>query len=174
MPFSRRRSSNFLRPIHSIKHIIDNQGGQVLNVKSNIVLAKGVDAPTVATPIEVETGAYVKSIFLNVQIVGIGASEVLGNIYMIIYKNPQNQIPVAAIPNANATSVNSFKRMIFHTEMAMLGNTNTEIPITLFKGVLKIPKHMQNMRVDDEIELQLFSPTVSHNFCVQCIYKSYR
>ena len=93
---------------------------------------------------------------------------------MIIYKNPNNNISPADIPKANAVGVDAFRRQVFHQDMAMLGNVATQVPVTLFKGVLKIPKVFQTIREDDQIVVQLYCPTgVTVNFCLQSIYKDY-
>ncbi len=170
----RRSNRNFLRPVHSIKHIVDSQGGLVLNTKGKTQIIHAVDAPVLANVEEVETGAKVYGFFLNVQIVPT-TEAALPNIYMIIYKNPGSNIAAGSIPNANVVGSADFKRQVFHQEMLMLSNISaTQIPATLFKGVLKIPRTFQNFRVNDEVVIQLFSPGVNIEFCVQCIYKEFR
>ncbi len=167
------RRTNSLRPIHSVKHIIDNQGGVAAGIKTVINIATAVDNPVLANRTEVDKGSKVNSLFLNVQVVPSGAAT-FHNAYFIIYKNPQGHIPAADISKANQTGVNEFKRQIFHTEMAMLGDDGDSIPITLFKGVLKVPKIFRTMRMDDEISLQLYTDSGTFDFCVQCIYKEYQ
>ncbi len=93
---------------------------------------------------------------------------------MIIYKNPSNNISPADIPAGNVVGADAFRRQVFHQEMAMLGALGNPIPITIFKGVIRIPKIFQTMREDDQIVVQLFTPTgVTSNYCLQAIYKSY-
>ncbi len=170
----RRRQNLAKRPIHSIKHIVDLQGGVAVATKEAKVIMIGIDAPVLANVTEVETGAKVNAIFLNVQIVATSEAA-LPNIYMIVYKNPGNNIAASSIPNANVTGSDDFKRQIFHTEMAMLSDqTATELPVTLFKGVLMIPRVFRAMRILDNISIQLFSPGVSFEYCIQAIYKEFR
>ncbi len=161
------------RPIHSIKHIVDQQGALVGGTPTFIDIANAVDAPVLANKAEVETGSSVNALFVNIQVTGEVTEATLANVYAIFFKNPGNNIAASAIPDGNVTGVDNFKRQIFHTEMAMLGNSTTTIPVILFKGVLKVPKVFKNMRVDDFLSLQLFSP-VNCNYCVQMIYKEYR
>ncbi len=169
MPF---RNRNRLRPIKSVKHIVDSQGGTVAGVKTSVVLATGSETVTAGT-IAVTIGSKIFAMFLNVQSYVLTGSG-LNNFYMIIYKNPSNNISPADIPAGNVVGVDAFRRQVFHQEMAMLGSVATQVPITVFKGVIKIPKVFHTMREDDQIVLQLFTPTgVTSNFCVQCIYKSY-
>ncbi len=169
-----RRRTSQMRPIHSLKHIIDLQGGTALNTKQLVTIAQAVDAPVIATQIGVETGCKINSLYLNVQVTATSEAA-LPNIYFIIYKNPGGNIGASSIPNANNTGIDDFKRQIFHTEMRMLSNTSsTQVPITMFNGVIRIPKVFRNMRINDVIQIQLFSAGISFEFCVQCIYKEYR
>ncbi len=168
----RRRS--MLKPIVSVKHIVDLQGGTLLNVKQNATLVDCQENPTLSAADEVQKGSRVNSLYLNVQVVATSEAA-LPNIYMIIYKIPGANITSSAIPNANVTGTNNFKRQIFHTEMRMMSNSaNTQVPITVFNGVIKIPKVFHSFRIDDFVQLQLFAPGVNFNWCVQCIYKEYQ
>ncbi len=163
-----------LRPVHSIKHIVDAQGGTILNTKQSITLITGLDAPVLANTAEVETGARVNGLYLNVQVVAT-TEAALPNIYFFIWKNPAGAFSAGAVPNGNVTGSDDIKRQIFHTEMRMMANSaNTQVPITVFSGVIAIPKHMRNMRINDRIDIQLFAPGVNFNWCVQAIYKEYR
>ncbi len=175
MPYSRRNSRSNLRPIHSIKHVVDLQGGNIGDTPSTVNLVATVDAPVVTNPTEVETGSRVNSLFLNVQVLST-AQTVLNNLYFMIYKNAGNNIPLSNIPEANKVGSSDFKTKVFHQEMSMLSDAADSIPITMFKGVLKIPRHMQRMGINDRIDLQIFTETVSNtqDFCIQSIYKEYR
>ena len=168
----RRRGSN-LRPVHSIKHIIDFSGQTVAAAKTTVDLAQTVDAPVITNPTENETGCRINALFLNVQVSAIETTA-LANIYMIVYKNPGSNIAIAQVPNANNTGISDFKKQIFHTEMIMTEKNTTAIPRTLFKGVLMIPKHFRRQGPNDEIVIQLFSPGIDFEFCVECIYKEFR
>ncbi len=159
-----------LHPVNTKKHIIDIQGGLVLAVGQSIVLAQGVDAPVLGTVAQVAVGSYIRSIFLNVQVAATG-SGALANVYMVVWKNPSNAIGIA---NANVQGASDTKKLVFHQEMTMTEKNTTAIPRTLFKGVLKVPKHMQRMGQDDTLKIDLFAPGVNYDFCVQCIYKEIR
>ncbi len=167
-----RRQSQ-IRPVHSIKHIVDAQRGVAIATKDDVVIALAVDAPVLADVENVETGSRINSIFLNVQ-VAASSTAALANIYFIIYKNPGSNIAAGSIPNANATGSNDFKKQIFHTEMIMTEKNTTAFARTMFKGVILIPRHMRAMRVSDKIEIQFFSPGVTFDVCTECIYKEYR
>ncbi len=162
---------NRLRPVHSIKHIVDAQGGTVANTKEPIVIAEAKENPLLANATDVNPGCKIFSLFVNIQVLGTGGAGVLNNMYAIFYKNPQGNI--ASVPKGNATGINDFKRQIFHTEMLMLADSVSNIPQTLFKGVLKIPKVFHTMRIGDVLEVQLLTPGVTSNYCFQSIYKTF-
>ncbi len=166
-----------MRPVNSIKHIVDQQGTNAPDVKQDVVIAIADDNPSTALSTQVQSGCRISSIFLNVQIVNeTDAVGTVNNCYFIIYKNPGNNITQANIPNANETGISDFRKQIFHTEMTMLSDANDSIPITLFKGVLRIPPRFQRMGINDQIRLQIFQPVggATVNFCVESIYKEFR
>ncbi len=164
----------FRRPIVSIKHIIDKQAVTALGVQDKTVIIDAQENPLLANTDNVKPGCKVFSFYLNVIAVGLGAQGILNNIYMIIYKIPGANITGSAIPDGNVTGSDNFKRQIFHTEMRMLNDTVTSQPISIFNGVIKIPKVFQTMRIDDFIQIQLFTPGGSANYCIECIYKEYQ
>ncbi len=167
-----RKSRSGLRPINSRKNIIDIQGGLVAGTQALNAIIDTEDNPALAQTNEVRTGAKVNSLFLNIQVAAIGTAA-LANVYMMIYKNAGNNIAAANIPNANVVGASDFKKMVFHQEMTMTEKNTTAIPRTLFKGVLKIPRHMQRFGYDDIIIIALFSPGVDFEYCIQAIYKDY-
>ncbi len=168
-----RRRSN-LRPINSIKHVVDQQGGTVGGTQVNNVIAIATQNPdTSATANEVKIGSTINSIFLNVQVL-MDSDTVLPNAYMMVYKNPGNLFTGGSIPDANQVGTSEMRKWVFHQEMAMTSEANDSIPITLFKGVLKIPRKMRRMGQADRLVVQLFSLTGNNLFtCIQTIYKEY-
>ncbi len=162
-----------LHPVNSRKHTIDIQGALPVATQTRVVLATTVDAPVLANVAEVGTASTVNSIFLNVQFYATSTAA-LANIYMYIWKNPGSNIAVAQVPNGNNVGASDMKKLVFHQEMSMSEKNTTAIPRTLFKGVLKLPRHMKRFGHNDELLLELFSPGVTHDFCVQCIYKEIR
>ncbi len=159
-----------MRPINSIKHVVDEQGGLVAGTQTFVILADGVDVYALADDDGIPTGARINSIFLNVQVAATGTAA-LANVYMYIYKNPGTNIPT--FPNGNVVGTSDQKKLIFHQEMIMTEKNTTAIPRTLFKGVIKLPKHFRRWGADDQMAIALFSPGVNFDYCVECIYKHY-
>ncbi len=164
-----------MRPIKSRKHIVDLQGGVPGNAAERRVIIKVADNALSTDPVQVESGSRITSLFLNIQAIATAQTS-LHNLYFYIFKNPQGSIPTTDQVPANSTGTTSFKRQIFHTEMAMMGNVNDGIPITLFKGVLKLPKIFHTMRLDDEVGINFFSPGAGNtdDYCIEAIFKSYQ
>ncbi len=162
-----------LRPVNSLKHVIDIQGGLIAGTQVLTNLIDVTDNPVITAADDNATASVVKSFFLNVQVAATGTAA-LANVYMMIYKNPGNAIGGGNIPDANVVGASDFRKQIFHQEMIMTEKNTTAIPRTLFKGVLRIPKHFQRNGADDTIVLALFSPGVNFDFCFQCIYKEFR
>ncbi len=163
-----------LRPVNAIKHVVDIQGGLVAGTQQEQPLIDTIDNPLITVANNVATASVVKSIFLNVQVAATGTAA-LANVYMYVFKNPSNAINFgAAFPDANVVGTSDVRKLIFHQEMTMTEKNTTAIARTLFKGVLKIPRHMQRMGADDRVGIALFTPGVNFDFCVQCIYKEFR
>ncbi len=93
--------------------------------------------------------------------------------YMAVLKNPGNNL--VNIPKPNGVGVSDNKRFFIHQEMIMMnGDAGNGQPRVLFNGVIKIPKGMIRNGPNDKLQLQLFTPTVLSDWCVQCHYKEFR
>ncbi len=157
-----------LHPVHTMKHIIDQQGGLGIDTNDVTTLSVAVSSPNVETTAnQIEQGSTINSLFLNVQVAATSTAAI-ANVYMYVVKNAGNQL---ALVKGNAVGTSAIRKFIFHQEMIMTEKNTTAIPRTLFKGVLSIPKHMRRQGIDDKIEIVLFSPGVTMDFCIQCIYK---
>ncbi len=159
-----------LRPVNSIKHVVDTQGGLLVDTKVDSVLVIAKDAPATASVSQVLTGATVGSIFLNVQ-VGTTSSGALPNVYMYVLKNPGGNL---AEVNGNVVGASDIKKFVIHQEMIMTEKNATGIPRTLFKGVIRIPPRLKRFGTNDSLILSLYAPGVTFDFCFQCIFKEFR
>ncbi len=170
MVFRRRFQNNRLRPVNRIKHVVDVQGGLTAGSGTTIELVRTSDTPNVADTEEVETGSTVNGIYLKVE-VNATSSAALANVYMYVAKNPAGAI---ALPQANAVGASNVKKYVIHQEMVMLQQVTNSNPRTLFNGVIAIPRGYRRNGPLDEIQLRIFTPGVTINFCVQCHYKEFR
>ncbi len=170
---ARYRRSMALRPIHRIKHVVDRSGTVVAGTQLNEVpLIDTVDAPTLASTNEVETGAKVNGIYLKVEVASNETDAgAIPNVYMMITKNPGNNI---TIPIASNVGSNDNKRFVIHQEMVMLNNLAGGNPRIMFNGVIVIPKGYRRFGPDDALTFSILSPQVNIAFCLQCHYKEFR
>ncbi len=159
-----------LRPVHSIKHIVDAQSAITAGTAESQNVIKAQDDPTLAATEEVETGCTVNSIYLNVSVYAT-TEAALANFYMVVFKNPGGNIGTM-VPNTMGSNDN--KRFVIHQEMVMLGGSTTEIPVVAFKGVIKIPRGYRRFGINDLLTVRVLAPGVNVDYCVQCIYKEYR
>ncbi len=160
-----------LHPVNSKKHIVDVQGGLVATAQQIVTLADAKDvSPVLADNDKVAVGSTINSIFCNIQ-VAASSTAALANVYAAFFKNPGNNV---VLPDANVIGVSDTMKLFFHQEMIMTEKNTTAFPRTLFKGVLRIPRHMRRMGHDDKLGVLMFSPGVNFDFCIQCIYKEYR
>ncbi len=171
MVFRRFNRGNYLRPINRIKHVVDQQFATPLNVALDHTIAFASDTPDLATAAEVETGSTIRSFFTTIEVNNTGTTGVLANCYAMWFKNPGGNL---TFPNPNAVGINDNKKYVFHQEMIMLQMVDNSNPRTLFKGVLKLPRHMQRMAPNDLIQVRIFSPGVEITGCIQDHYKELR
>ncbi len=159
-----------MRPVNSLKHIRDIQGGTVATIQQSLEIATAVENAVSTTSKEVDQGSTISSIFLNVQAASVGTAA-LANFYIALCKNPGNNL---TFPNANVLGSSDERKFVIHQEMIMSEKNTTAIPRTVFKGVIKIPRGYRRMGVKDRLVLLVFSPGVDFEFCVQSIYKEFR
>ncbi len=169
MPF-RRRSGNQLRPVNRIKHVVDLQQGIVLNVKTTNTLITADDNPLLAETQSVLTGSTVNAIYLKAEGYATTAAA-LANLYIIIMKNPGNNL---VVPNPNAVGASDNKKYVIHQEMVMLEQSVNGNPRTLFNGVIVIPRGYRRFGPSDVLSITYFAPGVNVSVCHQCHYKEFR
>ncbi len=166
-----------MNPINTIKHVIDSQDTIGAGTEINRTLVSSVENAVSTSVTEVDQGSYVRSFFINVQVLNsTNAVGNINNVYMYLFGNAGNELPLTAFPAVNGVGSSNLRKNVFHQEMAMLSDANDSIPITLFKGVIRIPKKFQRMGVGDTISIRIGSPVGGPEIdaCVQTIYKEIR
>ncbi len=137
-------------------------------------LIETVDAPVIGNTNEVETGSKVNGIYLKVECLHVSGTG-RPNIYMIIYKNPGNNLSTAL--NPKQIGVSDFKKFVIHQEMVMgSGDASNGLPRVLFNGVIKIPKGYVRNGPSDRLQLimKTGNANVVFDWCMQCHYKEFR
>jgi len=178
MSFRNRRAAR-LRPVHSIKHVVDTNGGVTgagLSVTDVINTVANPDA--LLTPNACAFGSTVHAIFLNVQVIQVVAAGGVDNIYMYVYKNPGSDV---GGPNPDQVGQSDRRKRVIHQEMIMTGSVLTAasaIPKVLFKGVVLIPRGLKRNGLGDKLQVVIGhrtgEATQQSNFCLQCIYKEFQ
>ncbi len=172
MPF---RRGGAIRPVNSIKHIIDTvgaltAGGRSVNVIVNAV--PNVDETTFV-PGNVRVGSKVNGIYLSIFMQGAsGASGGGAALDWFIIKVHEGQS--ASVPEPGTTGTSKIRNQIIHEEKGLAGSVDGS-PMA-FKGVVVIPRGMRRFREGDTIQVVLKAPNQAANdvnFCVKAIYKSY-
>ncbi len=160
------------RPIFSLKHVVDQSGTLAGGTQLDTAVMDAVQTPVLTTPAQVAIGARVSSIYLRVEVASNETiADAITNCYMIVYKNPGNNITP---PSAASVGTSDAKRFVIHQEMVMLNNPKGGNPRTLFNGVIKIPRGFQRQGNDDFLQVSILSPSINIIFCIQCIFKEYR
>ncbi len=161
------------RPINSLKHVVDSSATIAAGVQLDTVIMDAVQTPVLTTPVQTAIGATVGSIYLDVECASneVFDSGAIPNVYMIVFKNPGNNLTV---PSASSVGTSDVKRFVIHQEMLMINNFVGGNPRTLFKGVIKIPRGMARQGNDDALIVAVVSPQINLALCIQAIYKEFR
>ncbi len=161
------RRGNDLRPINSVKNIVD---GTFLTVGAAVItavrLSKAVNDYQGAVD-EVPIGSKIKSMYF---FISVQQQSVNSNVDFYIWQNPAEQL-TAPVPGA--TGGNSGRRYILHEEKGLPGPSNNGSPPHVFRGVIRIPRGRQRQGENDLIELRLRG-AAAYDACVKCIYKFYQ
>ncbi len=160
-----------MRPIHRIKHVIDSEGALTAATTSSTPIIAAVDAPTLGSTTQVETGAKVNGIYLHVEVSHTsGAGR--PNVYLAVFKNPGGNL---SAPNPTNVGGSDNKRFVIHQEMIMMsGDAGNGLPRPLFNGVIAIPRGYRRFGPNDTLIVALQSKNVAADFCLQCHYKEFR
>ncbi len=170
-----------LRPITSRKNIVEISGilaGSTNSVLDNIW--RGADNADLAVTEEVTTGATVNGFFMSCFFIAEGG-EVASEVPLVdwyIIKDPGGTFgttfDATHLPTPGATGSHINKRYIIHTEKGLAGGGDAStagLPM-IFKGVIRIPKGMRRIAVEDRLRL-VARANFATKFCCQFIYKWY-
>lgn len=173
MPLRRQLS---LRPVNSIKHVVDVASSVVTTIQTVVPLAEATDTPTIGAPASIQQGATVNAIYLRVECFATSTYTGVPRVYMAVFKNPGNNL---IVPNPSNIGIDDNRKHVLHQEMTMVGNGALgSFPRTMFQGVIRIPPRLKRFGLNDKLVV-----TFQHaagetsgitNVCVQCIYKEFK
>ncbi len=182
MVFRRFNRGMALRPIDSVKHIVETSSIAAAGANAVLaVLADGVDTYTLADTNGVPTGAKIHSIYFSCFFQAEGG-ELATEVPLVdwyILKSPGSTwgstFDATNLPTPGSTGAHINKRHILHTEKGLAGGGDASlagVPM-IFKGVIRIPRGKQRWGEDDQL-LWCVRTNFATKFCVQAIYKHYK
>ncbi len=139
-------------------------------------------SPVTTSANQCAEGSTVHGIFLAVEIAGSVAYAGVPRVYMVVYKNPGNNIAVGDISSMGTLDN---RRFVLHQEMVMIsqqassaGGGDFTFPRTMFKGVITLPRTFKRLGIDDKLQFVISNAsgesTGTTRWCIQCIYKEFR
>ncbi len=167
-----RRRMTALRPVNSIKHVIDTEGTLTAGTPSTnpVIVAVPNVSDTTFKPGDVRVGATVNGVFISLFIIGSTGAPVNGSANWHLIKLHALQ----SGPNPGATGASELRNQIIHEEKGLIGSGDGTA--MAFKGVIAIPKGMRRMREGDVWQVVIRMPNQGADdaqFCLKVIYKSY-
>ncbi len=159
-----------VRPtITSTKHIVQVSQADVMfgdRLLVNIAVAK--QNPDLGDSIDVEVGATVKAVYVEMWIIGQGQATATQN--SIVVKGT-NDLAISAIQQSDLHDYSN-KKGIFYTTQGLVGDVNSN-PVPVIRQWIAIPKGKQRMALGDSIFLSMLAITADMTVCGQITYKSY-
>ncbi len=171
MPYRRRASFGRMRPvINSIKNVVTFAQG-ISATKSGVAFAKAVTNPSPTVNSDTSHGCIIKSMWIVLDVCGIGGTGVLNVFDAYLIKNPGNNLTT---PDPISQGTSNEKKFIFKTWRAMIMRNQDGNNPYHWEGWVKIPKRYQRMGTDDTIQIQIQCTTaLTGHMSTECIYKWY-
>ncbi len=163
---SNSRKAFALRPVHSVKEIVDGVFLAVSAGVSTTVVACLVVNDYTGTVGTCPIGASIKSMWIHVSYALVSATPD-SNFDWYLIKDPGTQL---AIPTPGATGGNVNRKWIFHESKGLAPNADDANP-QVNQGWIKIPRKMTRMGESDRILLVARGAASNYNLCVKIIYK---
>ena len=156
--------------INSRKHIVQVPIATVVDTAiANILIAECKQDVTVSLGREIQVGAIVKAVYIEMWVVGEGNNTVSTNItFQKLPAGSPDMLP------ADATNLHSYegKNDIYYISQGVIGDTNSN-PVPFLRGWYKIPKSKQRMANGQKLVLNIRSLANDTQFCGLFIYKEY-
>ncbi len=158
-------------PIHSQKHYVQVTLTSIATgTLSNSTFVRSVSTVDKNTNFEVEEGANVKAIFIEMWLIGTVTSQFFT---LIFSKLPSSVAGATTGEIADLTSWPNKKNILF-TSQGLASNDGNSAPIPVLRQWIKIPKGKQRMGLGDELMLQIMSRgSDTINICGFATYKEY-
>ncbi len=142
--------------IHSTKHIVQTPISQITTgTRENIIIFQAVESTIANSAIEVEEGALVKAVFVEMWLQNQGN---LGHAIAILEKCTDAQVGASFGEMASLFTYTN-KKNILWTHEGLTSNDGTSLPIPIIRQWVKIPKGKQRMGLGDSMRLSISNPS---------------
>ncbi len=157
--------------IHSTKHLVQTPfSGIMTGTAENLTLVKAVESTTANTSKEVEEGASVKAIFVEMWLIN---SSIDGHQIVILEKVGQNLTGATFANMGNLYGYINKKNILF-THEGISANDGVGNPLPILRQWIKIPKSKQRFGLGDALVLTISNPSSNTlNRCGVSVYKEY-
>ncbi len=119
---------------------------------------------------EVEEGAIVKAIYLELWVIG----DTLDQFFTIIFAKYPSDVNSATFTEMTDLTSWDNKKNVLYTTQGLASNDGVGNPIAVHRGWIKIPKGKQRMGLNDKFKIQVASRGDGGiKFCGLAIYKEY-
>ncbi len=158
-------------PIHSVKHYVQTSLSTVsASAILTIVLIRASRIQDVNTVSEVQEGAVVKAIFVELWVLGASADA---SQITTLAKFPSGAASFTVTEMAALGDAEN-KKNILYTTQGLASNDGIANPIPIIRQWFKIPKGKQRFGLGDTLELQIFAQNaVALQVCGMSVYKEY-
>ncbi len=168
----RRRRTNDLRPVDSVKNIVQNVAITAAAATTTFVLVTAGDTAALATSNQVKRGCRINTVYLEVWLYGNAVAGVNSPITWAIQKSPGNSI---ASVQPSAAGVDADKKWVMAMGKGLVGASGNGQPGYLIRGWFSIPKKWRRFDSSDQLRLLIENNTANDlNVCQLCIYKWYQ
>ncbi len=158
-------------PIHSRKHIRQISLSTALTgTRNSEILISAVAVTAKNTPTEVEEGAIVKAVYIELWT--IGSSSNTFEIVCLCKRN--NNLGAPTFTEMSALDTFAEKKNVLFTHQGLSSNDGITGPVRVLGGWIKIPKSKQRFGLGDLLSLGISSPSANDViYCGLAIYKEY-
>ncbi len=158
-------------PIHSVKHYVQTSFTLVATgAKLDIVLVDAQALQNVNAVFEVQEGALVKAIYIELWVLGDTADATQ---ITCLAKHPASAAPFTTTQLAGIGNASNKKNVLFFSQ-GLASNDGIANPINIMRGWYKIPRSKQRFGLGDTLELQIFAQGAAGlEVCGFATYKEY-
>ncbi len=163
-----------LAPINSIKHFVPQTDFAVATgTANNLTVVDAVVAPATGATYEVQEGAVVKAVWIELWLITDGSAGTHGTFTVTVEKAPGNLQPTFT----NMLNLMSYlnKKNILYTTQGILSSDNVAQAVPILRQWIKIPKGKQRFGFQDRLLVNVAnSGGTGMAICGMFIYKEYR